>query len=130
MQPVAMSGRRLLRLGIPVGAGAALAALGFVVADHGFAAIAIALWCLAAVGFAVGAIAVVLDAHTEGQRMRAEREQERRAAILKQLRQRYLATHSGDQALSIITGMARVPKPWMDAQLEAMGETWRLDNYR
>jgi len=107
-----------------------MAALGFVVADHGFAAIAIVLWCMATIVFAVGVVAAILDAHAEGERLREERERVRRAAIVKQLRQRYLATHPGGQALSIITGMARPPKPWMDAQLEAMGETWRLDSYR
>ena len=124
-----MSSLRLLRSGIPIGTSIGMAALGFVVADHGFASIALALWCIATIVFVVGVVAAVIDARAESQRIRVEVEERRRDAIVKQLQQEYRRSHP-TEALAIIAGMARIPKAWMDDQLEKMGETWRRDVYR
>jgi hypothetical protein len=113
--------------------GAAIAALGLGVADHGFAAIAIALWCFATIVFALGAAVAVIDVRAERQRLKAEAEQQRRAAILDQLRRQYSRAYRSQWIASILAsgpgGRGRLPKPWVDEQLEKMGETWRQDRY-
>jgi len=124
-----MTSLRLLRSGIPIGTGIGMAALGFVVADHGFGAIAVALWCIATVVFVLGVVAALVDVHAERQRARADVEQKRREAIMQQLRKEYSKTHPA-QAIALLTGTGRLPKDWVDARLAEMGETWRQDVYR
>ncbi len=105
-----------------------MAALGFVVADHGFASIAIVLWCIAAVVFGVGVLAALLDLQAEGRRTQEAAEDHRRDAIIKRLRQDYCRAHPME-SIGITMGWERLPKAWVDEQLEKLGETWRRDTY-
>lgn len=110
-----------------------MAALGFVVLDHGHQTIAVVLWCIATIVFVVGVAAAVLDVRADRQRVRADAEQRRRAAIIDQLRRQFRETYPTQwigSLLSVGRGNPRLPKAWVDEQLEKMGETWRQDSYQ
>ena len=55
-------------------------------------------------------------------------EQLRRKQLLSQLRQLYILSHDGISA-EMMSGLAPLPKDWVEKQLEARGETWRQDQY-
>ena len=60
--------------------------------------------------------------------IRQEAEQQRRRLILSQLRQLYILSHDGLSA-EILSGVAPLPKDWVEQKLKERGETWRQDQY-
>jgi hypothetical protein len=60
--------------------------------------------------------------------IRQEAEQQRRRLILAQLRQLYILSHDGLSA-EILSGVAPLPKDWVEQKLKERGETWRQDQY-
>lgn len=60
--------------------------------------------------------------------IRREAEQSRRRLILSQLRQLYLLSHDGISP-EMMSGVAPLPKDWVEQKLNERGETWRLDQY-
>jgi len=66
----------------------------------------------------------------EGQRQDANSvERQRRAALLRQLRQKYVLSHD-NLSPGMIAGLDPLPKDWVEDELAALGETWRQDEYR
>ena len=62
------------------------------------------------------------------ERAAAEREQARRKQLLSQLRHLYITTHDNISS-EMASGLAPLPKKWVEAQLQKRGESWRLDTY-
>ncbi len=60
--------------------------------------------------------------------IRKEAEQQRRRLILSQLRQLYILSHDGLSA-EMLSGIALLPKDWVEQKLKERGETWRQDQY-
>ncbi len=60
--------------------------------------------------------------------IRKKAEQERRRLILSQLRQLYILSHDGISA-EMMSGVAPLPKDWVEQKLKERGETWRQDQY-
>ncbi|HEY2919923.1 MAG TPA: hypothetical protein VGK77_13135 [Candidatus Binatia bacterium] len=55
-------------------------------------------------------------------------EQLRRRQILSQLRQLYILSHDGVSA-EMMSGVAPLPKDWVEQKLKERGETWRQEQY-
>jgi hypothetical protein len=56
-------------------------------------------------------------------------EAQRRRNILNALWREYLASHDGISP-QMLAGTAPLPKAWVEARLEQLGEQWRLEEYR
>ena len=55
-------------------------------------------------------------------------EQLRRRQLLAQLRQQYLLSHDGITP-ELASGLAPLPKEWIEEQLQKLGESWRQNEY-
>lgn len=60
--------------------------------------------------------------------IRQEAEHQRRRLILSQLRQLYILSHDGLSS-EILSGVAPLPRDWVEQKLKERGETWRQDQY-
>lgn len=70
--------------------------------------------------------AAVKRAHAAAATEKAE--QLRRRQLLSRLRQQYLLSHDGITP-ELASGMAPLPKQWVEEQLHKLGESWRQDEY-
>ena len=52
----------------------------------------------------------------------------RQNGVLEKLRVQYVASHDNISP-AMLTGLERLPKDWVDAQLASLGETWRREQY-
>jgi membrane protein implicated in regulation of membrane protease activity len=119
----------------PTGILAFLPSTGWISRDQArLATVAAAIW------FIVSLMVVVVlwrrDRRQEQRRARGEAaaaneraERMRRSQLLAALRNEYVLSHDGISP-AMLAGLEPLPKEWTERRLAALGEPWRLDEYR